>query len=169
MTEDESPATRHFDRLLSTAKVDQGELGRLAGLNKNTITAVRQGRASARSVAKVEAAFSQILGTRVVLGEETIPAEPATPEQPSELTDADLLAELGYRLTRLQRENEQLRQRLREAAGQALAEPLTDAEVFDFPQPTDPGPVPDWALDDAANHITEPKGRTYTNQDEERG
>lgn len=169
MAETSAAAQRVMARL-SEKGWSRATLAREAGVDPATITDFLNGKRwpILATLGKIEAALSLTPGTLAALGEETIPAEPATPERPSELTDADLLAELGYRLTRLQRENTELRQRLQEAVDDALATPATEAELFDFPKPTDPGPVPAWASDVAAeSNNPEPKGRAYDNQDEQ--
>ena len=101
---------------LASKRWSQADLSRAADVDKNTISDFLTGKrqASLPTLAKIEVALGMTPGTLAAIGEEPL-AEPS-----SALSDAELLAELGYRLTRLQRENDELRERLTQAPTAAV-------------------------------------------------
>ena len=104
---------KRLRKALFDAGWSQSDLARATGVDKTTISHIVNGRTAPRAstVERFEEVLSLTPGTLAGLGEEPPPVGAA-----SELSDADLLAELTYRLERqrreldeLKRENDQLR------------------------------------------------------------
>lgn len=93
---------------LAAASMSQSDLVRLTGMDKNAVSAIANDRSRPRpaTIEKIETALGLTPGTLEGSGEDppTAPSASAV-----ELSDEELVAELGYRLTRLKRENEELR------------------------------------------------------------
>lgn len=101
-------------RALKDADMSQSDLVDATGLDKNTISAIVNGKSRPRlaTITKIERAIGLTPGTLEGLGEEEEEQSPLPATTAADLTDEQLLAELGYRLTRLQRENASLTQQL---------------------------------------------------------
>lgn len=132
MAETGAAAQRVMARL-SEKGWSRAALAREAGVDPATITDFLNGKRwpILATLGRIEAALSLTPGTLAALGEESQPAGPPV-GQTSELTDAELLAEVGYRLTRLQRENAKLRRQLNEAEEMAdrLQSTMADAQLI---------------------------------------
>lgn len=117
---------------LSDRRWRQSNLVRATGLDKNTISAVVNGRqrASDATLGKIEDALGMTRGTLAAAGEDA-PA-PGSPNPLADVSDMALLAELGRRLDK--------------ASGQRAG------------QPSRLRPVPSWADPVAARELHEPKG-----------
>lgn len=100
---------------LARKKLTGQDLARAAGLNKNTVSALlndRIERPSRITLSKIETALGLTPGTLAAIGEDAPAGAPAERPDLGALSDADLIGELGYRLTRLQRENDELSERV---------------------------------------------------------
>lgn len=113
---------------LSDHRWRQSDLVRATGLDKNTVSAIVNGRqrASDATLGRIEAGLGMTPGTLAAAGEDA-PA-PGSPNPLADVSDMALLAELGRRLDK--------------ASG----------------QPSRLRPVPSWADPVAARELHEPRG-----------
>lgn len=110
MTTQGTPLSRFLRTQLAQRNWTQGDLQVAAGLNKNTVSDLMTGKTefpSRRTLGKIETALELTPGTLAGLGEDSPPAERP---RLADVDDAQLVAELGYRI-------EDLRRRLAEANG----------------------------------------------------
>lgn len=123
MTED---ARQRVALLLTERRWRQSDLVRASGIDKNTVSDFLSGKrkASPGTLQRIETALGLTPGTLAGHGEERVPAGVA-----SELSDADLLAELTYRLERHRREVDELRRENEELRSKAEPAPPTMAEA----------------------------------------
>ncbi|MFC2623679.1 MAG: helix-turn-helix domain-containing protein [Propionibacterium acidifaciens] len=117
---------------LSDHRWRQSDLVRATGLDKNTVSAIVNGRqrASDATLGRIEAGLGMTPGTLAAAGEDA--PTPGSPNPLADVSDMALLAELGRRLDK--------------ASGQRAG------------QPSRLRPVPSWADPVAARELHEPKG-----------
>lgn len=133
---------------LSDRRWRQSNLVRATGLDKNTISAVVNGRqrASDATLGKIEDALGMTRGTLAAAGEDA-PAAGPSPDLAG-ASPEDLLAALTHKVLGLREENARLQDRIEQLETQSASEP----------RPTRLRPVPSWADPVAARELHEPRG-----------
>jgi len=133
---------------LSDRRWRQSNLVRATGLDKNTISAVVNGRqrASDATLGRIEDALGMTRGTLAAAGEDA-PAAGPSPDLAG-ASPEDLLAALTHKVLGLREENALLAGRVERLEARLSAEP----------EGADLHAVPDWARSAAARTSPEPKG-----------
>lgn len=133
---------------LSDHRWRQSDLVRATGLDKNTVSAIVNGRqrASDATLGRIEAGLGMTPGTLAAAGEDA-PAAGPSPDLAG-ASPEDLLAALTHKVLGLREENALLAGRVERL----------EARLSTEPEGTGLHAVPDWARSKAARELHEPRG-----------